>query len=113
MHELAIADSIHRIVTEEARRGGATRITSLTVQVGALSGIVVDSLEFVFPAVSRGGLAEGATLIIERIAGRGRCPACAAELEIGDFLTACPECGHVPLEIIAGRELRVKEIEVE
>lgn len=113
MHELAIAESIHRIVIEEAQRGGAQQVISLTLEVGALSGVVVESLEFVFPAVSKGGLAENAALIIERIPGRGHCPKCEQEFPIDDFLSPCPSCATIPVEIIAGRELRVKEIEVE
>jgi len=113
MHELYIAESIHRIVTDEAEKDGATKVVSLTVEVGALSGVVKESLEFVFPSVTLDGPAEGARLIIEAVAGAGHCPACDQSFELDDFLSPCPQCGHLPVEITAGRELRVKEIEVE
>ncbi len=113
MHELYIAESIHRIAIEEAQRGGADRITSLTVEVGALSGVVVDSLVFAFPAVAQGGIAEGAHLKVDTLPGVGRCPKCKEEFELSSFFVPCPKCEHVPVEVTAGRELRLKEIEVE
>ena len=113
VHELYIAESIHRIAIEEAQRGGAKRITAVTVEVGALSGVVVDSLVFAFPAVAQGGLAEGARIQIEKIPGSARCPKCKATFELSDYLTPCPRCDHLPAEVTAGRELRLKEIEVE
>ena len=112
MHELYVAESIHRIAVEEASRAGATRIASVTVEVGALSGVATASLEIAFPAVCRGGPAEHAHLTIETIPGAGHCPGCCAEFEISDFLSSCPSCGHVPVEVTAGRELRLKQIEV-
>ena len=89
MHELYIAESIHRIAVEEAQRGGASRISSLNVEVGALSGVVVDSLLFSFPAVAQGGMAEGARVKIDRLPGMGSCPECKEKFEIDDFLSPC------------------------
>jgi hydrogenase nickel incorporation protein HypA/HybF len=113
VHELYIAESIHKIVVEEAERGGTSRVVSLTLEIGALSGVVTDSLEFVFPAVSKGGIAENAKLLIDHVDASGKCPHCGVEFPIEDYYSPCPTCGHVPVEVTHGRELRVKEIEVE
>jgi hydrogenase nickel incorporation protein HypA/HybF len=52
MHELGIAVDIAELAAEEAARVGATNIAAVHVRVGALSGVVKDSLLFAWPSVS-------------------------------------------------------------
>ena len=48
MHELAIAENMLKIAEEELARHGCTKLTLLRVEVGALSGVVCESLAFGF-----------------------------------------------------------------
>lgn len=114
MHELSIATSLIEIAEESARRAGAERICSLRVRVGALSGVVIEALEFVYPVASEDTMCDGATLEIEPVPARVRCRVCAHEAEmegLGPF--ACPSCGAPAPEIIAGHELELMSMEVE
>ncbi len=52
MHELGIAVDIAELATEEAARVGAMKVEAVHVRVGALSGVVKDSLLFAWPSVS-------------------------------------------------------------
>ena len=52
MHELGIAVDIAELATEEAARAGATNVSAVHVRLGALSGVVKDSLLFAWPSVS-------------------------------------------------------------
>lgn len=52
MHELGIAVNIAELAAEEAARAGGGRVSVVHVKVGALSGVVKESLEFVWPSVS-------------------------------------------------------------
>ena len=79
MHEVAITLNIVEICEETARRQGATVIRSVTVELGELSGVIPEAVEFCFEACSKGTILEGASLIIHRIPGRGRCDACHVE----------------------------------
>jgi hydrogenase nickel incorporation protein HypA/HybF len=54
---------------------------------------------------------EGAALDIIAINGRARCRACGEEIEIGSFADGCA-CGGRNLHVIAGEELRLKDMEV-
>jgi len=56
---------------------------------------------------------EGAKLEIIEIPGRARCPACARDVQVEARYDDCPACGYYPLEIIAGEEMRIKELEVQ
>ncbi len=113
MHEVGITQSIVEIAAQNARRQGADRVVSITVEIGELSGVIAEAVEFCFEACARGTFLEGARLIIEQVPGRGRCQQCGGETGIGPDTFECPACGSFGLEALQGKELRVKEMEID
>jgi hydrogenase nickel incorporation protein HypA/HybF len=113
MHEVGITRSLIEIAERHAREQGVAKVVSVTVAIGALSGVVPEAVEFCFEACSRGTFLEGTRLLIERIPGRGRCGACGTEAEIDPHAFACPACGAFALERLQGEELRVTEMEID
>lgn len=112
MHEMALAESVIRIVERTARDAGVDRIGLVRLEIGALSHVEPRALEFAFQAVSVGSLAEGAALEIDRPPGKAWCHDCGTTVEIGQLGEACPRCGGYKLQISGGDELRVKDMEV-
>lgn len=112
MHELSVAISLIEQLEQVARREGARRITAVHLLVGALSGVEREPLEFCFPMAAEGTLAEGARLEIEEVPVGLRCRRCGAEATSGELPLACPRCGAPAIEITAGRELKVRAMEV-
>lgn len=112
MHELSLTRNLVEIAEEHARRENAHEIVSVTVEIGTLSGVMPEAVEFAFEVCTRGTLAQGAKLIIRRIPGRGRCLECGfvADLEINSF--TCGDCGSFALETLHGQEMRLIELEV-
>lgn len=110
MHELSIAQGIIEVCEQHAK---GRRVNSVSVQIGSLSGVVPEALEFCYEAAVSGTLLEGSRLAIERIAATAFCPCCGAVSEIERFTDSCPCCGSFPLEIRSGEEMRVKELEVD
>jgi hydrogenase nickel incorporation protein HypA/HybF len=53
MHELGIAVDIAELAAEEAARSGLKKVEAVHVRIGALSGVVKDSLLFAWPSVSK------------------------------------------------------------
>lgn len=113
MHELGLTQHLVEIAERAAQENGAHRVRSVTVEIGALAGVVPESVEFCFEACSKGTLLEGSRLDIIRIPGRGRCSDCRSECELETYSVACPACGGFSLERMQGTELRVTEIEVD
>ena len=113
MHELGITQSIIDIAAEHARAQNATRVLSVTVEIGGLSGVIPDAVEFCFEACSKETLLDGARLIIDYLPGRARCAACDWEDRIDTLTYACPACGNLALTRLQGDELRVKELEID
>ena len=110
MHEMSITQGIIDICEQHAL---GKRVLSLDVEIGELSSIVPEAIEFCFEACSKGTLLEGASLNIIRIPGRGRCQECGAETPLKEVYGACAQCGGYRVTIESGEEMRVREIEVE
>jgi hydrogenase nickel incorporation protein HypA/HybF len=108
VHELALMDGVVRAVAERVDGG---RVTRVRLEVGRLAAVVPDAMRFCFEVCARGTALEAAALEIEEVPGRARCRSCGAELEVPDPLAFCA-CGGADLELLAGMELRIKEVEV-
>ena len=113
MHEMALAESIVQLVEETAAREGARRVSCIVLEIGQLAAVEPEALRFCFAAVARQGVANGATLEIRELPGRGRCGACGGSVALSNRYDVCPACGHAPVDVVGGLEMRVKEIGVE
>jgi hydrogenase nickel incorporation protein HypA/HybF len=110
MHEMAITEGIIDLCLQHA---GGRRVRSLDVEIGLLSSVVPEAIEFCFEACSLDTLLEEAQLNIFRMPGQGECLACGAIVTLTELFGACQECGSNRVTITSGEELRVREIEVE
>ena len=113
MHEMGITQSILAASFDAARDAGATRITEIRISVGDLTEVVDFALEFAFEALTPETMAEGATLVIEKIPARSRCLECGNEYEHDRFQMVCSACGSMAVELLQGRELRIDNIEAD
>ncbi len=112
MHELSVALGIVRIAEEELSKSSAQSIELIELEIGELAGIELDSLEYVWEAAVRGTVLENAEKKIYRIGGRGVCLDCDAEFELEQYFDSCPNCNSFLKQILQGKELRVKALQV-
>lgn len=112
MHELALLGNMMEVALGYASRQGAQRIHRITLQVGEMSGVVPEALEFAFEIVTEDTIAAGAQLELKRMPAVCFCPACAREFRPADVVFACPDCGALDVETRAGRELILESLEV-
>ena len=108
MHELAIAESVVDTVTQ--RLPGA-KITRVHLEIGALSGVVPDSIKFCFDLATEGTTLEGATLEITEPPARCQCRACGAEFRPDPPIELCP-CGSADVAVLGGEELKILSVQV-
>jgi len=113
MHELSLAMNIVDIACKTAQQNGAHKIQSIEVEVGKLAGVLEDSLAFCFQAAIKNTLAENAKLQIITIHGKAHCISCDDSFDTDTFFTLCPECDGLAVEIIQGRDLKIKSINVD
>ena len=113
LHELSLTQNIVDLAVEHAGRENAKKILSITLEIGALSGVIAEAVEFAFEICSKGTLAEGAALHIRHIDGRGRCLDCHEESELETLTHVCHHCGSLALETLQGQEMRFTELEID
>ncbi len=110
MHELGITRSIVAIVAEHAH---GQKVLSVTLELGTLSGLLPEAIRFCFDLCAQGTPVAGAQLHIIEVAGRGHCSACGAEPALSAPLGRCPQCQQGTLSVVAGSELKIKQMETE
>jgi len=113
MHELSVAQGILDLVRQHVPDSQAGQVRAVSVRVGALSGVVADSLDFCFGAIVAGTPFSGASLAIERVPPRGRCEACRREFDADAPVFRCPHCGGGRITLVSGDELQVVAVELD
>jgi hydrogenase nickel incorporation protein HypA/HybF len=109
MHELGITQNIIAIVSENAQ---GKKVQRVLLEIGKLSAIMPEAIEFCFDVCAQGTIVEGAILEILEIPGMARCSQCSATFYVDKPFGIC-ECGSLQIEILTGEELKIKEMEVE
>lgn len=113
MHEMGITQSILSASFDAAREAGATRIVEIRISVGELTETVDFALQFAFEALTPETMAEGATLVINKVPARSRCLECGIEYGHDRFEMVCSACGSMNVELLQGRELRIDSVEAD
>ncbi|MFQ4143504.1 hydrogenase maturation nickel metallochaperone HypA [Chlorogloeopsis sp. ULAP02] len=109
MHELGITQNIIAIVAEHAQ---GSKVQRVLLEIGKLSTIMPDAIQFCFDVCSQGTVLEGAKLEILETPGMGKCRDCGANIPLEQPFGKC-QCGSIQIDLIAGEELKIKEIEIE
>lgn len=113
MHELSITMNVLNIVEENARNLNAKIIHEIEMDVGELSGVDIEALQFAMQCTSKSKLSESASLVINRIPAKARCKICNHEFDISDFYAFCTKCNSFDITIFQGKELKVKSIKID
>lgn len=113
MHEFSIALNIVDIATETARANKAEKVNEVEVDVGEMSGVIYEALEFALDSAIKGTILENARFKLNRIKAGAVCHDCRHNFEPEDYLSVCENCGSSNIEIVRGKEMRVKSINVD
>ena len=112
MHELGIVFHIIRTVEDACRDNVILRVSSVTLQLGEVSGVVPHYLEDAWRwASNKNPLVAGAELKVEEIPAVTYCEECQKTYETVAHGKTCPHCGSSRTYLVQGQEVMVKEIE--
>jgi hydrogenase nickel incorporation protein HypA/HybF len=111
MHELSIAQNIIEIICDQMRIHNLSRIESVSLRIGLMRCVVMESLRFSFDVLASGSPLEGARLEVEEVPIRGRCLECGHGFTLKTWMDDCPLCRGARVEIISGKELDIVSIE--
>ena len=112
MHELGIVYHIIRDVENVARANGVGRVSSVTLLLGEVSGVVPDLLLDAWRwAADKKPITEGAELMVEPVEAVTHCDACGRDYATVEHGKICPHCGSGDTYLLQGQEVMIKQIE--
>jgi hydrogenase nickel incorporation protein HypA/HybF len=115
MHELSVTESILNIVLKHAQTNGAEKILAINLRIGELTDLVGDCIQQYFDYMSKGTIAEGAKIEVEKTPIVFQCRDCQNTFEVSfrdtkDF--TCTNCGGSSVSLLSGREFYIKDITI-
>jgi len=115
VHEFSLAQGLFKQILQLAATHRADKILIVRVEIGKLSGIVVDSFSFGFEVLAReNGLTTEAVLDITEIDPEYRCVACGNIYSWkSPDAVQCSRCGSVDYIITGGNDLILTQVEME
>lgn len=117
MHELPIMSSIFKVVLKHAHTNQVTKVISIHLEIDGCSDLEDKWMQQYFDYLSKGGVADGAKLVVERVPVVFSCATCEFSFELdlkgdgGDKFT-CPQCGGDQLTLKSKREYLIRDMEV-
>ncbi len=114
MHEMGIVLHLARTLDETAEQEHLTKIGSVTLQVGEVSGIMTDLFVDCWNYFrGRHEVLKEAELILETIPAVTYCEGCGRTYPTVPQGKQCPHCGSWETWLKQGNECIIKEIEAE
>ena len=115
MHEISLVQGLFQQLKDLARENNASKITSVTMEIGPLCGVVLDSFQFGFDILSKDDdFLKGAKLIVKIPEVEYHCSDCGHVSRIaGPKPDECPECGDLLLIPRGGEDLMLLQVEME
>lgn len=110
MHELSIVMSIVDLANQEVQKAEASRVETIELEIGTLSGVEMEALDFAWQSSVTNTVLENAERIVHRPEGKAKCSQCGHTFATENYFDPCPKCGEFFNEIIRGKELRVKTL---
>ncbi len=112
MHDLGIIAQISKTLGDVAAENHLKKIGSVTLEIGAVSGIVSDYFDDCWKFYSnKTPLLEGAKLKVEMIPAITYCEHCEKTYDTIAYGKICPYCHSDQTYLISGNEINIKEIE--
>lgn len=113
MHEFTIASEIIEIVKNESKKANALQIKKVEIDVGELSGVVIEALQFALDSIIQDSEFEKMKIIIHSIKGQAQCNHCGKCFHTNELFSPCPQCQSFDLKITGGQDLKINRISIE
>jgi hydrogenase nickel incorporation protein HypA/HybF len=122
MHEASIAQSIVKTVLEQAEQQHANSVQSIDMEIGELSFLNPEQVEFWIKLGFKDTIAENAAIRFTEMKAVIHCKTChyqghlevkedpAYHLQLPQF--KCPNCNQTDIQIIQGRETIIRSIKI-
>ena len=127
MHELAISDTICKIIKDEAQKRNMSSVKKAVLRIGVMNAFQRENLEVALKSYKDDAVMSDIAFDIEKVPVELKCKKCETKFKdnrFDDFDFAhrvahapafyssepCPKCGSEEIEIISGNELTLVSI---
>lgn len=105
---------IAKTLDEVAKDNGLDSIATVTVEIGEVSGILLDYFTDCWDYFKvKNPVLKDCKMIIETIPALTYCEDCRQTYETVKYAKICPHCGSEHTYLVQGNECNIKQIEVE
>ncbi|UCF16365.1 MAG: hydrogenase maturation nickel metallochaperone HypA [Phycisphaerales bacterium] len=112
MHEMTVAQSLIKIISDEAVKQNAKPLGA-RISCGTLNPINDEALRFAFEAIAKGTPCEDLKIQIEHKPISANCKNCGEVFNVELSHPACPECSGESFELLPDAPLLLEEIDFE
>ncbi len=114
MHEMPVVMNVVEMVDDYARNNDVKEVRKVIMEIGEIAMVMPHYFRsFWEPVIEQSEFCKNAELQIDIDPGIGRCRQCGHEFNIEQNNGICPDCGAVEkFEILSGRDVQIKEIQV-
>lgn len=113
MHERSLVRALVKQVKDLAAEHSGSRVTSVRVRVGELSGVESSLLASAYDEVIEETPLRDSTLVVERVPLQGTCDQCGAHFQIERYNFQCNRCGSFQISLQGGEELLLESVTME
>jgi len=113
MHELSIALEIIETSINTALQNNGKIIKEIEIDVGDVSGVDREALALALESAKMNSIAENANIVINPIPAIAICNNCNKQIELTEYEFLCSFCYSMDINVISGKELKIKHIIIE
>ena len=112
MHELSIAIGIVNIAEKETKKANKKTVKSIELEIGSIAGVELSSLKYVWDSAVKNTILEKAKLNIDFKQAKAECLECKTTFNMKKIYDNCPSCKSHFKNVLQGKELKIKSLEV-
>ena len=112
MHELSITRKLVEMIKSECKENNIDNPKKIVVEVGKLTNYKKQPIKFYFDLLKKEeDLIKNSELILNTIPGKIKCNNSGKKSQVDfEVMIFCPECDSHDVEIIEGKDIKLKEI---
>ncbi|WP_026510632.1 MULTISPECIES: hydrogenase maturation nickel metallochaperone HypA/HybF [unclassified Butyrivibrio] len=114
MHELSYIIDIVNTVLDETKNRSIKKVKKIEVDVGEMSGVIPYYLHKYYPEVVAGTELNDTVLVTNEIEVKIKCEECGNIYHPEkEFKYRCPKCNNRSGNLVSGKGIQIKSIEIE
>jgi len=110
LHELSLAQDVLTIIEQSALKENFKHVREITISIGKLAGVEIDSFVFALEHVAESGVLQGSKINITQPEAHATCNKCRSNFVVNTRWDNCPTCLRHDTQITSGEQLQIIDL---